>query len=336
MYLPKDPLRRFIDIFEVLHLERGWFADTSSLRFAAMAAITCEGAPASVARALRAIADELKERSGWFGELTGSLRFIVAAMLLQNDDRPADFMAEVDRVRNMFREAGVRRGGSYEVMAALILRGPHKSPVVEQTVARFQAIYEEMKTHHWWITGVADFPACAILVGQPGTPESLGQEIEAIYQELHAVGFKKGDPLQTSANLLYLAHEKPSVVAARFLALAETFRSASQRIWQSEYDELAILSLLKQPAVHVVEQVQQIQEALRTLRPRPDRSLAFNLASSIAFLQLVQPAEQTAGITDAKALLDMQAILNAQQAAVMAASMAAITAASASSHAASS
>jgi hypothetical protein len=210
MYLPKDPLRRFIDIFEVLNAERGWFSDASSLRFAAMAAITCEGAPGSVARTLRAIADELKERSGWFGELTGSLRFIVAAMLLQNDDRPADFMAEVDRVRNMFREAGVRRGGSYEVMAALILRGPHKSPVVDQTVARFQAIYEEMKTHHWWITGVADFPACAILVGQPGTPESLGQEIEAIYQELHAVGFKKGDPLQTSANLLYLAHEKPA------------------------------------------------------------------------------------------------------------------------------
>ena len=48
MYLPKDPLRRFIDIFEVLNTERGWFSDASSLRFAAMAAITCEGAPASV------------------------------------------------------------------------------------------------------------------------------------------------------------------------------------------------------------------------------------------------------------------------------------------------
>ena len=96
MYLPKDPLQRFVDIFQALEAERGWFSDVNSLRFAAMAAITCSGDATTIASSIRAIADELKERAGWFGELNGSLRFIVAAMLLQNDDRAADFMAEVD------------------------------------------------------------------------------------------------------------------------------------------------------------------------------------------------------------------------------------------------
>ena len=195
-------------------------------------------------------------------------------------------------------------------------------------VARFQAIYEEMKKHHWWLTGVADFPACAILVNQEGSPEGIGQDIEAIYQELHVAGFKKGDPLQTAANLLYL-REKASVIASRFHALAEAFRSASARIWQSEYDELAILSFLNLPAAHVAQQVLENHAALRQVSPRPDRSLAFNLASSIAFVQLVQPTELGPGIADAKAMMDMQALINAQQAAVMAGSMAAITAASA-------
>ena len=128
MYLPKDPLRRFIDIFQALDAERSWLADASAFRFAAMAAITCAGEPKSVADSIRAMADELKERAGWFGELSGALRFIVAAMLAQTGDRAADFMAEVDRVRGMFREARLSRGGSYEVMAVLILAARTRGP----------------------------------------------------------------------------------------------------------------------------------------------------------------------------------------------------------------
>jgi hypothetical protein len=332
MYVPKDPLRRFLDILAALDAQRGWFADVGPLRFAAMAAITCTGEPQRVADSICAVAAELKQRAGWFGELTGPLRFLVAAMLVQNDDQPAEFMAEVDRVRALFRQAHLSRGGSYEVFAVLILRGPDQQLVTTADVARFQAIYEEMRTYHWWLTGVADFPACAILTRQAGVPAAIGQGIEDIYQALHAAGFKKGDPLQTAANLLYLAHDKPSAIAERFRSLAEAFRNASQRIWQSEYDELAILCLLAAPAAQVVERVLAHHEALRNVRPRPDRALAFNLASSIAFVELVQPVERAAAITDAKALMDLQALLNAQQAAIMAGSMAAITAASAAAH----
>jgi hypothetical protein len=332
MYVPKDPLRRFLDIFQALDAERGWFDDITALRFAAITAVTCPGEPPRVATAIRTIAEELKQRAGWFGELNGPLRFLVAAMLAQTADSPTDFMAEVDRVRSMFREARLSRGGSYEVMAILILRGPDKKPVQAAEIGRFQALYEEMKGHHWWLTGVADFPACAILARQPGAPATIGQDIEDIYQALHAAGFKKGDPLQTAAHLLYLAHEKPTIIASRFHALAQAFRSESQRIWQSEYDELAILSLLNEPAARVVDRVLSCHDALRQVRPRPDRSLAFNLASSIAFVELIQPAERGPGITDAKALMDLQALINAQQAAAMAGCMVAITAATAATH----
>ena len=47
---------------------------------------------------------------------------IVAAMLLLSGDRPDEFLHEVKRVRQMFRDASLRRGGIYETMAILILR----------------------------------------------------------------------------------------------------------------------------------------------------------------------------------------------------------------------
>ena len=53
---------------------------------------------------------------------------------------------------------------------------------------------------------------------------------------------------------------------------------------------------------------------MEELRPKPDRSLTFNLAASITFLELVKLDRKMKEITDAKALMDMQAIIAAQQA----------------------
>lgn len=97
-------------------------------------------------------------------------------------------------------------------------------------------------------------------------------------------------------------------------------------IWQSDYDELAILSFLDHPASCVVERVLENRRRMESLRPKPDRSLTFNLAAGIALLELVQLDAELRKITDAKALMDMQAVINAQQAASAAAASSAATA----------
>ncbi len=45
-------------------------------------------------------------------------------------------------------------------MAILVLRmKADKAPVSDRAVREFQEMYEEMKRHHWWLTGPDDFPA---------------------------------------------------------------------------------------------------------------------------------------------------------------------------------
>jgi Protein of unknown function (DUF4003) len=328
--LPADPMSRFFAVYKMLDADRGWFGDASSLRFAAMAAVRSPGEPSDVAGGIRQIADEIKAESGWFGSLNSPLRFIVSAMLYANGDGAAPFLAEVERGQAMFRDAGLRRGGIYETMAILIMRlRADKQPIASGTVDRFQAIYEEMKRHHWWLTGPDDFPACAILVSQPESPVEIGDRIEQIYQSLHAAGLSSGDPLQTAANLLYLARLDPSEAASRFRDLAHGFREHHVSIWQTDYDELAILSFLDHSPTAVIDRVLSNRARMQELRPQPDRSLSFNLAASITFLELVKLDRRMKEITDAKALMDMQAIIAAQQAAAgAAASSAAVCAAS--------
>ncbi len=144
--LPANPLNRFQDLYEALNADRGWFGDASSLRFAAMTATTCQGSPVEVASSIRSMAEEIKRLSGWFGELNSSLRFIVSAILVLNGDRASDFLAEVEQGRNLFRQAGLRRGGIYETIAILILRLQNDlAPVTAEAVLRFKAIYENLE-----------------------------------------------------------------------------------------------------------------------------------------------------------------------------------------------
>jgi hypothetical protein len=331
-YLPEDPLARFRDLYEALNAKRPWWREASPLRFAAMAALTCPGTPRSVAAGIRRIGENLRAESGWFGRLDPRLRFIVAAMLLAHGDKARSFLAEVKRVRGMFRTAKMRRAAAYETMAILILRTrAQQTAITETTIRRFKAIYDEMKRHHWWLTGPDDFPACAILTGQDESPTRIGETIEEIYQSLRSHGFSRGDPLQTAANILYLARLDGYKAAQRYHRLAEGFRNNRVAIWQSDYDELAILTFLNHPPHRIVDHVLKNREAMKAIRPKPDRSLTFNLAASITFLELVRVDRHLEVITDAKALLDMQAIINAQQAAAAAACASTAAAASSSS-----
>jgi len=331
LYIPSDPFGRFKAVYDALIQTKSWMTGAPSLRFAAMTALTCPGDPGQVAHQIRSMADDIKEKSGWFGQLNSPLRFIISAMLVMQKDDAGSFLGEVERVRQMFRDQKLRRGGIYETMAILILRMQgNRAPVEQQAITRFQAIYEEMKKFHWWLTGPDDFPACAILVGQPGAPEAIGTGIERIYRALNAQGFAAGDPLQTAANLLFLAGKPADVIATRFRDLARGFKDKKVAIWQSDYDELAILTFLDQPVHVIIHRVLECRRGMEGLRPKPDGSVTFNLASGVTFLELAAKGRRGTGVTGAKALMDMQAVINAQQAAAAAACSAAAAGAAAS------
>jgi hypothetical protein len=327
--VPEDPLVRFQDLYTALNADRSWFQSADPLRFAAIAAMCIPGQAVEVAKSIRQIGDRIKAESGMFGAMRSDLRFIVAAILLSRGDTADGLMGEVRRVRALFRARSMRRAEAYETMAILMLRmKADQAPVSDDALDRFKAMYEEMKLHHWWLTGPEDFPACAVLSGQDADIDEIGARTEAIYQALITVGFAAGDPLQTAANLLYLASGQPHDIAQRYHALAEGFKLAGVSIWRSDYDELAILSFLHHSARQIIETVLARRAVIEALKPKPSRELTFNLASSVAFLELVKVDEQMHTITDARALMDIQAIIQAQQAAA-AAGAAAASAASA-------
>lgn len=315
---PVDPLARFLELLEAFESGRTLFEDRVSLRLAAIGLLTTPGAADVLAEHVRLIDAELKQHLGWFSSIHAPMRRLLAALLVRDADDPAHFIEDLEQARSELHGAGLRRSGAYETLAITVLRRVLRGRPIDTGVAlRFKAIYEQMKLHHWWLTGPDDYPACAMLLARDESPEEIGGRVEAIYQALHRqAGLWRGDPLQTAANVLGMSELEPEEAADRFRMLHEAFAAAGQRVDQAEYDEVAVLCFLAQPAQRIAETTVEYRDALREAIGRFTLAgSAFTLAANMAFVRLLRPEELLGSLGDVKLLLDMQAIIAARQAA---------------------
>ncbi len=316
-----DPLARFVELHDALDAGRGWLGDRIPLRYAAVTLLTTKGEPEALAASVRSCHEQLGKRLGVFTGVGSSVRMLLAAQLTKYGDTPDAFMAELGRVRELFRDIGVRRGGVYEILGVLVLRRVLLGqPATPAHAERFKAIYTQLKRHHWFLTGPDDYPACAMLLGQAGTPEAIGDGVEAVYQALRRdADLWRGEPLQTAANVLYLSHLQPAEVARRFADLVAGFRAAGYRVGQADYDEVAVLCFLALPTDKIVTTVMGYLQQMRAALSWVGKRMGLSLAASLAFVRLLGADARLGAVADAKVLLDMQAIVAARQAAAAAA-----------------
>lgn len=325
---------RYTEVFQALVSGRKWWWDLTPFPYAALIATDIDTPAAQLAESIHEDGETIKNLSGWTGELNGSMRFVVAALLAKHRDRPEPFMAELERVRKMFRQSKIRRGGLYEVMAIAIMRfGLAKNgsfrEIAEADLERFSQIHAELAKHQWWLTGIDDFPACGYLMMQPESADRIGLEIEAIYQQLVAQGFWKGNHLQAVACLLFLSKDPPASSASRFKQVYDESRASQLRVWQQDYDKLAMLCLLDRQPHEVISEVMDIQDELKQIRPKLGCHGTLPLACSLVAADAMNRKRL---VGDSNTMMHLNAVISAQQAAVVAsmtaASVAATTAAS--------
>jgi hypothetical protein len=295
-----EALTRFFEI-------EAAFGEHPLLQQAAANLVLCPGDATEVVAKVQAMAGQLQQQP---------VQLLIAAVLLQRGDQPAAFLAELERCRAIMRKLDMRRAEAHETVAILALRIRNElASIPEAQIERLRDIYEEMKRHHWLLTGPEDYPTCAFLVGQvEHSPAEIARRAHSIYEGLRfQADYWRGDPLQTASNTLALGSVEPAELVLRFYELAVAFDQAGRRIRQGEYDEVAALSLLARPAEKVVETVLGYRKSIR--ERWPDRAGSFTLAANLAFVHLISEDPELGALVEAKTLLDMQTIVAARQAA---------------------
>jgi hypothetical protein len=315
-----DPLARFFELEAAFEAERGFLGDRVPLRLVAANLVLSPGEPAEIAAQVRALTEQLRARLSFFSQISPPIQLLTAAVTLQRGDQPEALLAEVERVRAMMRELGMRRMEVFEFVAILAMRiRSALAPIERLQVQRMHDIYTHMKGHHWFLTGPEDYPACAFLAGQARSPQDIAARAHVVYEGLRTrAGAWRGDPLQTASNMLVLSPLEPSELVDRFVTLANDFDAAGIRIRQGEYDEVAVLCFLAQPAARIIEAVVDYTAQIRERLRWANKETAFGLASNLAFVRLLGNDPELGALADAKALLDMQTIIAARQAAAAA------------------
>jgi hypothetical protein len=323
VFLPPDPVERYTRLHQELFAGKAWYQESGVLRLAALALVPIAGEPASLARDLRRLADDLARQTPWYSSLHNSIRFLFASVLLRRGERVEGFLAEVKSAAALFRAHWRTSAQPFESLAILALQGQTRDGrVTSDQVARLAEVWREMKRYHPWITQRSDWPAAALLCAAPLTPVQIGERIEAMYRELDARGYSKGDALQTASHILFFSTESAATLGARFDQIYKAFKDKGLWMHQADYDDVAMLCFAPQDPGEVAARVSDHRARIASLTPKPSKDDSFGLACGTALIAMLRRSADVALLTESQALLRIVAVVLAQQAAVIAASSA--------------
>lgn len=309
-------VERYLEVFEELRRSKRWSTDTKVLRFAALTLAATEMTDPGAR--LEETAKVLYKEAGGFSPLTSSVRHAVAAILIRRDRDPVSTVRRVKETLEAFKKHKLRKGGAHPLLAALLLVLDAGGSVRFDKIARMKEIVDRWAEDHRFLTGVDDYPMAAMHAARGADPQQLGLEVEVIYKALRKAKFGMGNQLQLVSHLMMFSSHGPHMAAERFAQMASALKAKGQRIWQSQYDEVALLVLSGAAVDEASTRVVRYRDQLRAVKPRPQADIAFSIAAGIV---LAEEAERVKGLKGAEAAANLravQAIIEAQQAAMIA------------------
>ena len=318
-----EATERYFQVLDEVLRGKRWSTDTDVLRLAALTVMSCPDSDA-VART-RATAVRLGKKPSPLRSMNAGLRLALAAMLVRRRAPVDTVLDQVERGLAVFRRHGLRHRGAHPRLAAMML-ALEGGGVDEPTVERMATILHLWKKDHFFLTGIDDYLMAALHASRPDSPQAIARRVEAIYQALRHEGMSRGNQLQLASHLLALASRSPGEIARRFGTWAEALRERGQRIWSSQYDEVALLVLSGVRIDWGATRVIALRDALRARKPRPHRSMAFSIASGLLVAERLASSEDGREARTAATLRAIQSLIEAQQAVMVAAIAATSTA----------
>jgi len=328
-----DHVERYLEVFDELRKRKRWSTGDTMLRFAALTLAANDVADRNPD--LEATAKILEKQAGAFSPLASAMRHAVAALLIRRGIDPTLTVGRVKETLAVFKRLKLSRSGPHPTLAALLLVLHNDGGVPDEAVvAKMKAVIDRWNKDHFFLTGVDDYPMAAMhATGEHGV-EEIGVRAEEIYRRLRKARFSAGEQLQLVSHLLMFSDLGRDEAVRRFSEIARLLREAKQRVWQSHYDEVALLVLSGGHPAEVVPRVLAYRDRLWATKPRPTQDLALSIAAGIVLAEESEKAAALAEAASAANLRAVQAVIEAQQAAAiacMAACTTVVTASAASS-----
>ncbi|WP_042143984.1 DUF4003 family protein [Paucisalibacillus sp. EB02] len=318
----KNNVEQYIQAYKELHHHMKW--KVSDKRILMMiASIYVLNQKTLHVEQLLDLSDKIKQKASLFSSLRSNSRFTTAAMLDVKFENPEEKIQELLDLYDLFREVKFGSGAFTYIAASILLTSEAEN--ARETVSKAKAIYDGMKKEHAFLTSSNDYPLATLLAieNQPG----IINHIERFYEDLSRNGFRKGNDLQFLSHILALGNDEGNnVLINRAIYIKDSFQNTPFKVKSMYYPIIGMLSLLP----HDEYSVDQIVSMYEVLKQQKDFKWQKDMNVIIAACILVNEKIGNTQLAEASLSTILEAILQAQQA-VMIATMAAASASSSNS-----
>ena len=305
--------------FEQVKNAVGWTVDKRILLSIASYYVT-SGKTFNVKQFL-ATSDVIKQKSGWFSPLRSHIHYMMAAFL-QNEHKDSSIMVDNLLMKQDILKAAGFKSNVYSYLAAVLMTDDSN-----HEASQAKHLYDEMKSHHPFLTQPDDVPYAVMLGKMPGDPKERAMTMNRYYTELRSQGFYMGNELQWMSQILtFKSPTYNANVVAQAVQIRDQLKNAKIKIKSMHYvmvGFLAALEIKEEALEHVIETYREL-ETMKLFNWYKDMIL------SIAVQLETKHMIDNEDITAVSFATTIEMMMQAQQAA-MVATMAATNAATASS-----
>lgn len=204
--------------------------------------------------------------------------------------------ARVIEGERLLEQVGFTRS-HYQSIAALFL-------VNKEHAKQAKLLHNEMKRHHYFLTGKDDIPYAVLLTRTVGNRVKQAETMHYYYEVLQGAGFKKGESLQAMTQLMTLyAEEVEETLIAYIQAICKNFEEIYMTVKRRHYPFIALLALTGTTTVQI-EEIVQLAKELSDLKILPSESTYALLIAIYYSINRMQETGQLVHLTDVPLLLD--------------------------------
>ena len=277
--------------------------------------------------AIKEVHDHIKDRTGAFSNFRGTMHLALSGLLALEGQEAQNCFDLMLTLQPKMKEVGLKQS-TYQPIALYTLIKYREDKDLLEVLKKSKEVYDSMKASHPFLTGGDDYALAIILAAS----EIDMDRIELYYNRLGENGFRKTNGLQMLSHILSLGDIEEGEAIRRCDEIMEALRIHKLKLSSEYYPAVGLIAILPESIEQLMDQLTEIANDLRATKGYKWLGKGMNvmMASSIIASRYTSNKDMET-TTNAAIGVSIQAIIAAQQAAMIAAISASTAATAASS-----
>ncbi|WP_338752778.1 DUF4003 family protein [Bacillus sp. FJAT-52991] len=262
------------------------------------------------------LSNYIKKQEKWTSPLRTSFNYSFAAMLLTNFEDSYQGFEDVQKCYRLLLDKGFRKSSYTYIAAAVAVLPPgDRKQDLPKCTSRAMAIYKQMRKEHFFLTSYEDYPLAILLAKCEENHHGLINEIEYYYGALSEGPFRVGNDLQFLTHILAQgSFNNRQALAERAIHWFESLRSRGVKVKGTHYSVVGMLALLATPD----QLIDEVMSLYHVFKEEKRFKWYQDMSLLIAVQLVIKEKMKDSSVMTAGLAVSIEAILQAQQAAMFA------------------